>query len=116
MGGPYNIPRDYRGENKILFIFSKKSFISTAVGGLIGVGFYYLFSLLKLTPIGVGCIIIFALIGFIYGTFKVPETSGFEITRKTGGEPIDEIIQKWIKFKLKKKKIYVYREEERKND
>ena len=110
MGGPYNIPRDYKGENKILFIFSMKSFMYTAIGGIIGVLLYYVFSLISLTPVGVACIIIFALLGFALGTFKVPETNGFEITKKTGGEPIDQVILRWIKFKAGKNRIYVYKE------
>ena len=43
MGGPYNIPRDYKGESKILFIFFRNSFIYTAVGGFTGVILFYLF-------------------------------------------------------------------------
>ncbi len=77
MGGPYNIPRDYKGESKILFIFSKKSFIYTAVGGFIGVILFYLFNLLKLTAVGVICVIIFAVLGFAIGTFKIPDVSTF---------------------------------------
>ena len=57
MGGPYNIPRNYKGESKILFIFSKKSFIYTAVAGFIGIILFYLFSFLKLTVVGVICIV-----------------------------------------------------------
>ena len=32
--GTYNIPRNVKGEGRILFIFSTKALISTAVGGL----------------------------------------------------------------------------------
>ena len=46
MGGPYNIPRNYKGENKILFIFSTKAFMFTGIGALIGVVLYYILSLL----------------------------------------------------------------------
>ena len=112
MAGPYNIPRNYKGENKILFIFSNKGFICTAVGGFIGVLFYYLFKMLKLTKIGLIVFVIFAGIGFIIGTFKVPEITRFEITKKTGGENIDQVIMRWIKFKQKRKRIYVYKENE----
>ena len=44
--------------------------------------------------------------------FKVPDTNSFEITRKTGGENIDDIITRYIKFKNNKKKLYVYTKEE----
>ena len=43
MGGPYNIPRNYKGENKILFIFSTKSFLYTIGGATIGIVLYMIF-------------------------------------------------------------------------
>ena len=48
--------------------------------------------------------------------FKVPETNGFEITKKTGGENIDDVLLRYIKFKKSKKKIYVYTKEEEENE
>lgn len=58
--------------------------------------------------------IIFAIIGFGIGTLKVPNTTAFEITRKTAGENIDDVIIRWLKFKFKsKRKIYVYTERKR---
>ena len=116
MGGPYNIPRNYKGENKILFIFSMKSFIYTAVGGFIGIVFYYIFKLLKLGTIGFIAVILFALIGYGLGTFKIPEINSFEFAKKVGGESIDDVILRYIKFKQKKNKIYVYKEEDSKDD
>ena len=112
MGGPYNIPRNYKGESKILFVFSMKAFIYTVVGGGIGLIFYYLFKSLGLTVVGIACVVILAFIGFVIGTFKMPEMKQFEITKKNGGEPIDQVILRWIKFKQKKNRIYVYKEKE----
>lgn len=63
---------------------------------------------------GVGLAGIFGLIGFAIGTFKIPENANFEITRKTGGENIDEVILRAIKFKKKKNRVYVYTKEEKK--
>ncbi len=51
----------------------------------------------------------FGLIGFSVGTFKIPESNQFEITKKAGGLNIDEVIIKLIKFKQKKNRIYVYK-------
>lgn len=116
MGGPYNIPRNYKGENKILFIFSTKSFIYTAVGGGIGVVLYFLTKLANLSGLGVFFIILFALLGFIIGTFKIPDNASFEFSRKVGGESIDDVILRWIKFKQKNNRIYIYKEEESKDD
>ena len=59
----------------------------------------------------IGILVVLALIGFGIGTLKVPNTSAFEITRKTGGENLDDVIRRWLKFKFKNKnKIYVYTE------
>lgn len=59
-------------------------------------------------------IIVFILGGIGYGvaTFKIPNTTAFEFTKKTGGENIDDVIRRWLKFKLKNKnKLYVYTQE-----
>lgn len=84
------------------------------MGGGIGLIFYYLFSLIKWTYVGIGVAVLFAAIGFSIGTFKVPESGTFEVTRKAGGANIDEVILRYIKFKQKKKRIYLYAKEGKK--
>lgn len=117
MGGPYYIPRsDVKGEGRILFIFSTKALIYTVIGIIIGLIFFYIFSAIGLTPVGIGFIAFFAILGFSIGTFKIPDSQGLEITRKTGGEKIDDIILRYIKFKRNNNKIYIYTEEEKKDD
>lgn len=111
--GTYNLPRNVKGEGRILFIFTGKSMIYTAIGGAAGLLFYFLFSLMGLTMLGIIITAFFALIGFIIGTLKVPNIEKFEFARKTGGENLDDIIKRAIKFKTKGKKIYIYKEEER---
>lgn len=108
----HNVPRNVKGEGRILAIFSTKALIYTAVGGFIGLIFYWLFSLIKLSYVGIAIALIFAVIGFIIATFKVPNSTTFDITRKTGGENIDDVIKRAIKFKQKKNRIYVYKKEE----
>lgn len=76
---------------------------------------YLIFSVFKSSLfLGVGFISFFGIIGFSIGTFKIPESSSFEITKKAGGSNIDEIIVRAIKFKKKKNRIYVYTKEENK--
>ena len=104
----YEIPRDYKGESRILYIFSTKALIYTFVGILIGSIFYFIFNLMGMSTLGVIFIILFGAIGFVIATFRVPDTSAFKITRKTGGEKIDDVIIRYVKFKLQKGKIYVY--------
>lgn len=110
--GTYNLPRNVKGEGRILFIFTSKSLIYTCAAGGIGLIFYFIFSLMKLNIVGVIITLIFALIGYVIGTFKIPDTNGFELGRKVGGENIDEVIKRYVKFKNNKKKIYVYTKEE----
>ena len=100
---------------RILFIFSTKALIYTVAGGGLGYLIYLIVSMFK-QSLTVGAIIIgfFGLIGFSIGTFRVPESANFEITKKTGGENIDEVIVRAIKFKKKKNRIYVYTKEENK--
>lgn len=114
--GTYNIPRNVKGEGRILFIFSTKALIYSGVGALAGGLFYIIFSLINLTLIGIIFVLLFALIGFTIGTFKVPNINRFEITKKTGGENIDDVIKRALKFKMKKNKIYVYTKEEEKGE
>ena len=114
--GTYNLPRNVKGEGRILFIFSPKSLVFTAIGGAIGLMFYFIFKMLGLTIIGIVITLIFAAIGYSIGMFKVPDTNGLEITRKTGGENIDDVIKRYIKFKKNSKKLYVYTKEEDLNE
>lgn len=114
--GTYNLPRNVKGENRILFIFSTKSLIYTVVAAGIGLIFYFIFKLLNMTMVGIAIVALFALLGFGIGTIKVPEIAKFEFSKKTGGENIDDIIKRAIKFKAKGKKIYVYKEENNNDD
>ena len=112
----YNVPRNVKGEGRILFIFSTKALIYSGIGALIGGIFYIIFNLLGLTLVGIAVVVVFALIGFVIGTFKVPNIERFEFSRKTGGENIDDVIKRAVKFKMKKEKLYVYTKEEKKDE
>ena len=111
----YEIPRNYKGEGRILYIFSTKGLIYTCVGAGIGLIFYFILKMLGFSMVGLIITLVLALIGFIIGTVKIPESNAFEITKKTGGENIDDVILRWIRFKQNGKKVYVYKEEETKD-
>ena len=106
----YYLPREYKGEGKILYIFSTKSLIYTGIGAGIGVFINMLFQMFGITKAFLPLLVIFGAIGYGVGTLKVPETNNFEITRKTGGEKIDQVIKRWFLFKMKHGKIYIYKE------
>ena len=110
--GTYMIPRNTKGEGRILFIFSTKALIYTVVGGGLGIPFYYMFKLMKMSVVGIVIVALLALIGFSIGTFKIPNSDGFKVTRLVGGENIDDVILRYIKFKKKKNKIYITKEED----
>ncbi len=108
--GTYELPRNVKGEGRILFIFTTKSLIYTVVAAGIGLLFYFILSAFNMTMVGIIIVAVFALIGFCIGTLKMPELGKFEFTKKTGGENIDDIIMRAFKFKTSGKKVYVYRE------
>ncbi len=106
----YTIPRNTKGEGRILMIFTKKSFLWTVACAFVGliVGYLPIGVIFQHRFIGIAITLIFALIGFGIATLKVPNSSNFELFRKTGGENIDEIIMRAIKFKKQGKKLYLY--------
>jgi uncharacterized membrane protein len=106
----YYLPREYKGEGKILYIFSTKSLIYTGIGVIIGFLINLLFETLGIKKALIPLILIFGGIGYAIGTLKIPESNNFEITRKAGGEKIDDVIIRWFKFKMKHGKIYLYKE------
>lgn len=106
--GTYNLPRNVKGEGRLLYVFSTKALMYTFVGAGIGFLFYLILNMLSFTLVGYIMVLVFGLLGFIIGTFKMPETNAFEITKKTGGEQIDDVIKRGIKFKMNRNKVYVY--------
>ena len=105
----YMIPRNTKGEGKILMIFSKKSFLWTiGCAGAALIIIYPIFSIFNLGLIGMVSVLLFGLIGYIIGSVKMPNSQNFEIFRKTGGEDIDEILIRLLKFKKGGKKVYLY--------
>ena len=107
----HEIPREYKGEGRILYIFSTKALIFTAIGATIGIPFFLIFKMFGYTIVGLVITAIFALIGFSIATFKMPESQAFAITRKAGGEKIEDVLKRWIKFKKKKNRIYIFKNE-----
>ncbi len=110
--GTYYIPRNYKGETRILYIFTVKSLITTAIGALVGSIFFFIFSAMAMKMVGIILMALFALIGWAVGALKIPTIVAIPITKKIGGEPLGEIIMRYIKFK-KSRKIYTYTKEDK---
>jgi len=98
---------------RFLYIFSTKALIYTAIGAAVGGLFYLLFNAIGLSTLAFIIVVLFALIGFVIGTFKMPNIETFKISRKTGGENLDDILKRYVLFKRKKSKIFVYTREEK---
>ncbi len=110
--GTYFIPRNYKGETRILYIFTVKSLITTAIGAGLGSIFFAIFASMGMQPVGIGAMAFFAVVGWAVGALKIPTIVAIPITKKIGGEPLGEIILRYIKFK-KSRKIYTYTKEEK---
>lgn len=110
--GTYYIPRNYKGETRILYIFTVKSLITTAIGAALGAVFFLIFSAVGMKFPGLIAMAICAVIGWVIGALKIPTIVSIPITKKIGGEPIGEIIFRYFKFK-KNRKVYTYTKEEK---
>lgn len=110
--GTYQIPRNYKGETRILVIFTVKSLITTLAGAGIGFLFWAMFAIVGLKKVGTIILAVFAVIGYIVGAFKIPTIVGLPVTKKIGGESIYEIVLRYIKFN-KNRKIYTNTKEEK---
>lgn len=105
--GTHLIPREIDGDARILLIFTPKGFIGTLIGIGVGTIFYTLAVNMGATIVGWVLLGICALIGFIIGQVKLPESNAFTILKKVGGDYVRDVIVKYVAFK-KKRKIYVY--------
>lgn len=115
--GTYYLPRNTKGEGRILYIFSTKALIYTVVGLGIGAFFKWLLGLLGdavpsigniMNIVGFIIMLLIGVFGFVIGTFKVPQNDKFEITRKAAGIEMDTVIKEYIKFHFRKNKYYIY--------
>ena len=109
MGGSYYVPRSVKGESRILYIFTIKSFAITLAFGLVGVLIYLLIKNFIEIGIVTGIIIIgiFGGIGYGLAEITIPDVPAMGPLRKAGGENIGSMLLRAISFK-RKKKIYLY--------
>lgn len=108
MGRTYYVPRSVKGESRILYIFSIKSFVTTVAFGLIGALIWYLGAKVGM-GLAAGLIVtfVFGVLGFAFGALKIPDIPMMGKFRKAGGENLTDIAFRFLTFR-KKKKIYIY--------
>lgn len=108
MGKSYFVPRSVKGESRILYVFTIKSFISTLGFGAVG---FVLWNLLKVFGIGdiAGIIItiLFGGLGYVFGAVTIPDIPAMGVFRKAGGENISNIVLRFITFRHRKK-VFIY--------
>ncbi len=102
----YNIPRDTKGEGRILFIFSTKALMYAGIGIGIGWIFYFLFDLIGLSVVGIIIMAILGGVGFSIATFNIPNITKIDVAKKNAGQSIDEVLRRYLKFRMKKVKKY----------
>lgn len=109
MGRSYYVPRSAKGESRILYIFTIKSFLTTLAGGFIGVLIYFISKMfVEISTFGMIFIILpFAVIGFGIGALKIPDIPAMGRLQKAGGENVMDILIRLVTFKGRKK-IYLY--------
>lgn len=105
------IPKNLKGETRILLIFTVKSLITTALFALVGGIIFLILKSIKMTALGVIILAIFALMGYAIGTIKMPRITALKFTKNIEGDSIDEIVVRYIKFKMTRK-VYSYTKEE----
>lgn len=105
------IPKNLKGETRILIIFSTKSLITTAICAVIGAILWFILRAVGLGTLGLILLIVFALIGYAIGTIKIPRLTGLPFTKNIEGDSVDEIIVRYAKFKASRK-VYSYTKEE----
>ncbi len=109
MGRSYTVPRSAKGESRILYIFTLKSFGITLVMGIIG--FIIMSMIGKITEVGlVAKLIVVGIMGgtgFIIGSAKIPDSPIMGPLQKAGNEEVFDILLRLASFG-KKKKIYLY--------
>ena len=111
MGGSYVVPRNVKGESRLLYIFTIKSFIATLAFGLSGLGIWFLIQTLagftSSIFVTIAVVAVLAGIGYALATVKIPDIPMMGALRKAGGENIGAMLIRLVTFR-KKKKIYVY--------
>lgn len=105
------IPKDLRGETRILLIFTVKSLITTAIFAGIGLIIFLIFSAIGMKIVGVIIMIIMAIFGYAFGTVKIKKITGWNFTKNIEGDSMDDVIVRFVKFKSSRK-IYSYTKED----
>ncbi len=117
MGRSYYVPRNAKGEGRILYIFTIKSLLTTlACGGIAAIVVFMINSVLNLSIFTIILSIVpFAAIGYGIGALKIPDVPIMGPLQKAGGENVMDILFRLATFG-NKKRIYIYGMDRKLND
>lgn len=109
MGRSYYVPRSAKGESRILYIFTIKSFLTTLAGMFIGVIIYFIAKMFVEISVITMLIMIVppGALGFAIGALKIPDVPLMGPLQKAGGENVMDILGRLITFPSRKK-LYIY--------
>lgn len=104
----HEIPVDSKSETRLLVIFSLRALATTAIGLMLGLIIGIVFSIFfSSTQSKFIFAAVFGVIGFLIGTFKIPEINKIPITKEVSGMYVYEAVFAYMKFKSRRK-LYVY--------
>lgn len=111
MGRVYTVPRSAKGESRILYIFTIKSFVVTIIFAILGIIIWFLLENIVEISLFAKIVItaIFAGLGYLFSAVQIPDSPLMGPLQKAGGEIIGDMLIRLIFFN-KNKKIYVYNE------
>ncbi len=107
----HEIPRESKGEGRILYFFTGRSMITTLIGMAFGLILGAVLNTVGPKWLMFIPIVLFGVIGFMIGTIKIPEIKSIPITKSVSGLYVDEMVLKYIKFK-KRRSLKVLEKEE----
>ena len=109
MGRVYTVPRSAKGESRILYIFTIKSFVVTIIFAILGIMVWASIGTIIELSLYVKIIITacFGALGYALSALKIPDTPMMRPLQKAGGEILGEILIRLLFFK-RHKKIYLY--------
>jgi len=87
MGSSYYVPRSVKGESRILYIFTIKSFIVTLIFGLVGAGIWFLLTSFNVNVELIPGLVIVGIcggIGYALATVVIPDVPFMGPLRKAG--------------------------------
>lgn len=106
----HEIPIDSKSETRLFVFFSLRALATTVVASILGMligAFVSVFTSPTAIMIVGG---IFGFIGFVIGTFPIPNIKVLPVTRSISGLYLYEVVFRYFKFKMRRKLYTIAKE------